>query len=200
MNQPITVFFIGYSGCGKDTQAGLLQKFLEKRDGLGSVLYIYTGDELRKFAEGSSYTAKKIKNDILEVGGKAPDFLAIYAWAEVFNKNFKPEHHLLFSSSPRTAIEAQILDEAMGFYGREKVYPVFLNVSREEAFSRLKKRGRSDDTDEVIRSRLDFFDREVRPALEYYKTQIKNKLVDIDGNPHDENKIHEDILKALALV
>ncbi len=38
--------FIGSSGAGKGTQAGLMKEFLEKRDGEGSVFYIYTGEHL----------------------------------------------------------------------------------------------------------------------------------------------------------
>lgn len=200
MNQPITVFFMGFSGCGKDTQAGLLKAFLEKRDGADSVFYIYTGDELRKLVKEPFYTAKKIQEEVLGPGRKAPDFLAVYAWANILIPRFEPRQHLLFSSSPRTLLEAKILDDMAEFYGREEVYPVFLNVLREEAFQRLKKRGRPDDTDEVINNRLDYFDVKVRPAVEYFRRESANRLVEIDGNPHDAKKIHRDILKASGLL
>ncbi len=58
MQKPFTFLLFGRSGCGKGTQAKLLQDYLEKRDGPGSALYIYVGDKMREFDQGDSLTAK----------------------------------------------------------------------------------------------------------------------------------------------
>lgn len=190
---------IGYSGCGKDTQAGLVQRFLEERDGKGSVLYVYTGAHLRDVEKLGTYTAKLITEKIMKVGAKAPDFLAVWAWAQDIISNLKEGHHLILSSSPRTVLEAKIIDDAFRFYGRENVYPIYLNVNRREAFDRLKARKRFDDTDEAINHRLDYFERDVLPAVEYYRAESKNKLIEIDGNPRDPEQIHKVIKEAIGL-
>lgn len=201
MSNPITVLLLGRSGCGKGTQAELLKKFLEKRGGNGSAIYIYTGEELRKIIKRKkTYTTDLLDKKIMKGGGKAPDFLAIHAWAHAFINKLKPKKHLIIDGSPRTVIEARVLDEAFEFYGRKNVFPALIEITRKEAFLRLKKRGRFDDTDKAINRRLDFYEKYVKPTTEYYKTKSKNKLRSVDGNPRDIRKIHQNILTALNLI
>lgn len=198
---PYNVLFIGRSGSGKDTQAELLQKTLEGRFGEGSVLYIYTGEHLRELSEKHEevFIAKLLKEKVMDVGGKAPDFLACWAWSEDIIYKLKSGQHTIFSSSPRTALEAKVMDEMFEFFDRKNVFPILVDVAREEAFWRLKNRGRADDTDQGINARLDFYEKYVAPVPEYYETESPNKLIRIDGNPRDIQKIHQDILKALRL-
>lgn len=195
----IAVMFMGLAGSGKDTQAELIKKFLEIRDGSGSVLSVNTGHRLRAVMDAPTYTSKLLKENILNKGAKAPDFLALWAWGAEVVEKFKVDQHIIFGGSPRTALEANVLDEAFEFFGIVRVYPIYLRVERQEAFYRLKKRGRFDDTDERINSRLNYFETYVVPAIEYYRKESKNKVIEIDGNPHDEQKIHKDITQALGL-
>lgn len=195
-----TVLLLGRSGSGKGTQAQLLKEFLEKRDGPESVLYIYTGQELRKLGEQDFLISDFLKRKSLLAGEKAPDFLAVYSWVKVLLEKARPNLHLIFDGSPRTLIEAKIMDECFDFLERDFVYPVLIDVSRQEAFLRLKDRGRSDDNEEAINRRLDFYDRDVLPAVEYYQKESRNKLKIVNGNTHDINKIHQDMLKAIGLV
>lgn len=195
----VVAVFMGFSGSGKDTQAGLLKDLLEKKDGPGSVLYIYTGEILRGMIKRGLFMSRIVDEKIIKVGAKAPDFLAIWSWADYLIQNFNGKEHLLFSSSPRTSLEAKTMDDLIEFLGIGRYFPIFLKVDREEASYRLKKRGRADDTDVVINSRLDYFAKHVEPALEYYRTESPNKLIEIDGNPRDPQKIHQNILQALGL-
>lgn len=199
MSTPIAVFFMGLSGSGKDTQAGFLKEFLEKRDGEGSVLYIYTGDILRDLAKKDTSMGRWIQTSVMEAGKTAPASVAIWAWQQFLNENFQGGEHLIFSSSPRTSIEAWALDDFMKGFGISAVFPLFINVRRTEAFRRLKARGRRDDTDETINSRLNYFEDVVRPAVEYFRKESNNQLVEIDGNSQDPQKIHQDILQVLGL-
>ncbi|MBI4114786.1 MAG: nucleoside monophosphate kinase [Candidatus Niyogibacteria bacterium] len=203
----MNVMFMGLPGSGKDTQAEFLQKILEERDGKGSVLYIYTGARLRKTEKSGTYTAGLITEKIMKKGAKAPDFLAIWVWAQSFVSELKKDNHIILSSSPRTLHEAKALDDAFAFYNREYVFPIYLNISLHEASERLSKvvdRGgsddvRIDDVPETINKRLAWFETFVRPAIEYYRTESKNKLIEIDGNPHDPERIHQEIRRAIGL-
>ncbi len=46
-------------------------------------------------------------------------------------------------------------------------------VSEDELFSRLKDRGRADDTEEVIHNRMQVYRDETEPLLEYYRDELK---------------------------
>ena len=197
--EPIMVFFIGLSGSGKDEQAGRLQAALEARDGEKSALYIYTGEILRTLVKTGSFVGQWVGENVMKTGAKAPDSLAVWAWQQALNEKFTGREHLLFSSSPRTVLEAQVFDDFAKAFGFARVYPIFLDVDRTVAFQRLMDRKRADDTPETINSRLDYFEVQVRPALDYFRGKSKHRLIVIDGNPTDRQKIHQDILKALNL-
>ena len=72
---------------------------------------------------------------------------------------------------------------------------VFLiDISREEACKRLIARGRSDDHEEAINERLDWFDEIVMPAITFFNK--KGLLIEINGE-QEIQKIHEDIMSKL---
>ena len=195
MNNFLTILLIGRSGCGKGTQAELLVDFFKKRG--EQVIYIYTGEHLRELSEQNNLTGKFIAERIMKQGGLTPTAFAVYSWTKDLIEKFQGKTHLIFDGSPRTKNEAVIMDEIFEFYGLRDVYPVLIDVSREEAFKRLKARARFDDTDESINHRLDYFEKDVAPAIDYYKGESKNKLRVVDGNPRDIDKIHSDVLKIL---
>ena len=56
--------------------------------------------------------------------------------------------------SPRTLLEAAMMDDAMEFYGRKMSPPVFIETSEEWSTQRLLGRGRSDDSLKSIKERL----------------------------------------------
>lgn len=200
MENPLIFIFFGRSGSGKGTQAELLKKYLEEKYGTNSVLYVYTGAKLRELVgQKELLTARLVDEKVMKAGAKAPDFLAVWAWGERLVKEMDEKKHLIVDGSPRTIMEAKILDESFLFYGRKKIFPLFIDVSREEVARRMKKRGRADDTDEQIKSRLAYYEEYVLPAVEYYEKESKNKLIWIDGNPLDRELIHQNILKAVGL-
>lgn len=199
MNKSIMMFFMGLSGAGKDTQAGLIREFLKKKDGNDSVLWLSTGDVLREIVKSGAYAGKAIDEKIMKLGDIAPPFLATLLWAEKAVRGLAPDKHLVFPSSPRTMQEAEDLDAFALFFGIENVFPVFINVNRDEAYRRLAARGRADDTDAVIRNRLDYFSRHVLPAVRYFRKKSAHPLIEIDGNSPDELAVHQSILKATGL-
>ena len=46
-------------------------------------------------------------------------------------------------------------------------------VGEDELLKRLKDRGRADDTEEVIRNRMQVYSDETEPLLEYYKDELR---------------------------
>ena len=191
MALPQTFIFIGRSGSGKGTQAELLiHHFTERGE---PVFYVQTGEQFRQFLARDSYSTQLAKA-VSSVGNRQPDFLAIYMWADLLVNKFQGKGHLFFDGSPRSLVEAQALDTAMTFYQRELVYVIALHISHTCATDRLTKRARHDDDESGIQKRLAWYDKDVAPALVYYRTNSRYRLVEIDGDRPIE-VVHADILK-----
>lgn len=193
------VVFIGRSGCGKGTQAELLKNLLEEKDGAGSVLYIYTGARLRELANHPEFlTARLLQEKILGPGEKAPDSLAIWAYATEMIHGVAENNHIVIDGSPRTVLEAQALDEMFDFYDRKNIFHVWINAGAEWVRNRMMERGRADDNPKNIELRLAYYEKYVAPAIEFYKKDVKHKLIEINGEQPIE-KVHEDIASVLGL-
>lgn len=193
-----TIIFYGRSGSGKGTQAELLQKYIEKKDPKRQVLYLQTGAALRELAEQNTYTAKKIKK-ILEGGGLLPAFLAVWVWGNFFMNKYTGEEHLLLDGVTRRVDEAPVLDGALKFYGKDKnPAVVILNVSRETAVKYLMKRGRHDDNEDDINERLDWFEENVIPAIDFFRNNPDYNVHEIDGEKSIE-EVHEQLIKSLGI-
>lgn len=193
---PHTFVFVGRSGCGKGTQAGLLMQYMKEKFPDEPIFYLETGQKFRDFTNSEGYTnslAKKIQ----EKGGLQPAFLAVWMWAHIFVEKLVGNENLFIDGTPRKLGEAIIFTESMKFYGR-KPYIVFLNVSRKWSEERLRERQRTDDMSEIIKSRLDWFDTEVAPAIEYFKTNPDVTFLDINGERSIQD-IQDDILGRLKI-
>lgn len=194
-----TYIFIGASGSGKGTQVALLKDYLAKRDPETPIFYMQTGQYFREFIKEDNFAAQ-IARDTVERGGRAPDFLAMYIWSKVFVQNLKPNQHLIIDGSPRSLNEAQNLDIALKFFKREQPAVIYLHVTPEWAtqhlLERAQKEGRADDTEESIRKRLSWFERDVLPAVELYRRDRDYDFIEINGERSIE-EVHRDLMANL---
>ncbi len=192
---PQTFIFIGRSGCGKGTQAELLQKYVKEKDSNGEIFYLETGQNFREFIKGDSFSSR-LASKIYKNGDRQPDFLAIWMWAHILVNQFKGNEHAFFDGITRSLPEAETFTTAMEFYNR-KVNVVYINVSRQWSEDRLRSRGRVDDVDGAeVNKRLDWFDKDSMPAVEYFKTHDLYNVLEINGEQTIE-KVHTDILEQL---
>ncbi len=177
-NTPKTIFLVGRAGCGKGTQAALIRALL----GEDRTLYFYTGQKFRELADGGhTYTTDMLKEKVLGLGLLAPRFLAIWAWADKFIRELKPDQHILLDGSPRIALEAEILMQALTFYNREHAIMLHIDIPASEAIRRLSKRGREDDVPDAIAKRLEVFEKEMKELRVFVTTHPQMELVDING-------------------
>ncbi len=190
MASPQTLVFIGRSGSGKGTQAELLIKQFAARG--EPVFYAETGEQIRKFFATGSYSSQ-LAQKVSLTGNRQPDFMADYMWSNLLLYQFQGVEHLIFDGTPRSLFQAQILDTAMAFYQRELVHVIALHVSHLCAADRLAKRGRNDDDEQGIGKRLAWYEKDVVPALDYYRTNPRYRLVEIDGE-RSIAEVHADIL------
>jgi adenylate kinase len=188
---------IGRSGCGKGTQATLLIETLRKADTSRGVRHIETGQEMRRFIQGDAATQKMAKG-ITESGGLQPEFIATYQWTNVLVNQYNATDHLVFDGSPRKLNEAGTLDSIFAFYGIEKPWIIHLNVDLDEIHNRLLKRGRNDDTRESISRRLAWYETDVAPTVQFYRTNPNYRFLDVNGAGPVE-AIHANVVKKLGL-
>lgn len=173
-----TYILFGRSGSGKGTQAQLLIDFLKQQD--KEVLYIETGEKFREFMMGDSYTAHRTKS-IMETGGLLAPFLPVWIWTNELIQKYTGYQDLILDGLCRKIAEAPVLDSALQFYGIKNAHIIHINVSNEWAFDRMKGRGRADDTDEYIKSRLEWYDTEVLPVLDYFKNRSGYTYIEVNG-------------------
>lgn len=192
-----TIIFIGRSGAGKGMQSGMLQELLKNEKPETPTLYIETGAYFRNFVKGDGYTWERAR-EVNEVGGRQPDFLAVWVWGNIFVDKLRGNEHIMFDGTPRSVGEAKMLDTALSFYERHNPTIVFLNVSQVWAEDRLRGRGRADDLKpEVVAKRLAFFEADVAPAVEYYRNNPAYRFVEVNGEQTPE-EVFGDIVKQLT--
>ena len=192
-----TFIFIGRSGCGKGTQARLLIDEVTRRDPYKrEVLYLETGARFREFIKGDKYS-NKLSSKIAELGGRQPDFLAVWAWSTVLVDEMDNTKHLVVDGMPRSYQEALAFDSAVDFYNLPKPTVIYVNVSKEWSMNRMKERGRADDQSlKMIEKRLEWFDTDVNPAIELFKHHPGYSFVEVNGEqPIDV--VHKDIMSRL---
>ena len=83
----------------------------------------------------------------------------------------------LLDGFPRNVGQAEELKRILAESGHELDAVVELRVDEDELVKRLLARGRSDDTEDVIRHRQQVYRDETAPLLEYYA----DRLVTVDG-------------------
>ena len=195
--QPKTFIFIGRSGSGKGTQAKLLIDALKAADPGRGVLYIQTGEEFREFIKGDGYT-EKLAKESYEAGILMPEFLSIHQWVRALVERYTGDEHIIFDGTPRKFHEAGVLESVFGFYDIEKVWVINVEITPEESLKRLLLRKRLDDDEDNIKKRMAWYETDVAPAVEYYRTNPGYHFLKIDGERSVE-AIHADIVKRLGL-
>lgn len=190
----MVITFIGPSGCGKGTQS----KLLEQEFGFA---YIGSGDLLRRRAEESDFTGKKIRR-IIDQGELVASLVIAGLWEQEMEKikNLPQFPGLIIDGSPRSLFEARLLDSGLSWYEwQDKHQVVYLNISYEESKKRLlakKGRQREDDTLSALKKRWGWFKQQTLPVIEYYRQ--KGQLIEINGELSVQ-EVYQAVIGALGL-
>ncbi len=192
MNSKAIVFF-GRSGSGKGTQAKLLADFLKSKG--REIMYVETGSLLRELSKKENLVGKNIQ-DILKEGYLIPVFIPIWIWTDFIIKNFSGKEDMILDGVCRRLEESVALDSAFNFYKIEKPNILLINVSKEWSYNRMIERKRADDTPKKIQTRLNWYEKNVVPSVEYFRNKSGYNFIEINGEQSIE-KVHKDIIKAL---
>jgi adenylate kinase family enzyme len=197
MQEPFSFVFIGRSGCGKGTQVSLLSDYLKEKYGSHSIFYLEAGKRFRDFIQGDSFSSK-LSEKIYNAGERQPDFLAIWVWSHILVESFTGTEHLIIDGSPRALGEAAAMMTAMKFYGR-KPFIVYIDVSRTWSEEKLLARGRFDDVDQnKVKRRLDWFESDVMPAVEYFEDHPEVTFVRVNGEQSIED-VFKDLINQIRI-
>lgn len=166
------ILLMGPQGSGKSTQAALLASDL-------NLPKISTGDIFRKLAHEDSFEGRRIKA-ILNSGQLIGDLET----AKIVEHRLKKDdcrNGFILDGYPRNKEQRQMFDPKV-----DKAFD--LKVSDEEIIKRLLLRGRDDDTMAAIKKRLELYQKQTSPLLNYYANQ--GILIEIDATGRIEEVQH----------
>jgi adenylate kinase len=166
----MNVLVLGPQGSGKGTQAKLIAKTY-------GVPQIATGDMIREIKELDTELGRRVK-EIYDRGDLVDDATIVELIESRLDRGDTIPGFIL-DGFPRNTAQAEALDELLHRLGRDLDVVFELQVGdREVLLDRIAKRavaeGRSDDTPEAIRKRLEIYDRETAPLVEYYRSTRGN--------------------------
>jgi len=165
---------LGPPGAGKGTQAARLAERL-------GVPAISTGDIFRSNIKNGTELGRRVQ-DITASGALVPDELTNELVRDRLAQADAVDGFLL-DGYPRNVAQVAALDEILAAAGTELDLAVELTVDPQVVVDRLTKRaqieGRADDTEDVVRHRLDVYAEQTAPISRVYAA--RGLLVQVDG-------------------
>ena len=166
----MNILVLGPQGSGKGTQA-------QRIKAMYGIPHIATGDMIREMKELPTPAGREVK-EVYDRGDLVSDDLMIRLIRDRLSRGDTLGGFVL-DGFPRTMAQAEALDALLRDLGRElDVVFEFQLDDRDELVRRMLQRaeeeGRADDTPEAIQRRLELYDRETAPLVEYYRTTRGN--------------------------
>ena len=178
------LLFLGPPGAGKGTQASFIS---ESND----YLHLSTGELLRQEVNKKTTLGIQIK-EIINSGKLVDDKLVLEIVKQNLTNNKKG---WILDGYPRNISQADSLTKVLNELNQplEKVF--YLNLAEDVLVKRLINRGRTDDNENTIRTRLDIYKETTQPLIAYYENL--NILEYIEGD-RDLKTISDEIKQKCA--
>ncbi len=168
---------LGAPGSGKGTQAARLKEHLQ-------VPHISTGDLLRAEVAAGSPLGLQAK-EVMARGDLVSDAILLGMLKDRFSRDDTRAGFIL-DGYPRNLAQAAALDELLASLGQKFDAAVQLTVDNEQIIERLAGRaqaeGRADDSPESVRHRLNVYDQQTAPVIEFYRQHGQLTVVDGVGS------------------
>ena len=166
----MNVLVLGPQGSGKGTQAKLISKTY-------GMPQIATGDMARELRELGTPLGREVK-EIYDRGELLSDELIVRMIRDRLSRGDTIPGFVL-DGFPRNLAQAEALDELLTELDRDLDVVFDLQVAdRETLIERMIKRAaeenRTDDTPEAFRRRLEIYDEQTAPLVEYYRANQAN--------------------------
>jgi adenylate kinase len=190
----MNIVVLGPQGSGKGTQA-------KKIAATYGIPHIATGDMIREMKERPTELGAELR-EVYDRGDLVGDDLMIRLIRDRLDRGDTLPGFVL-DGFPRTLVQAEALDDLMGELARPIDVVFDLQVpDRQQLFDRLMKRAReenrSDDTPEAMQRRLELYDRETAPLVEYYRS-TRGNVVGIHADRSIED-VFSEIQRSLSAV
>lgn len=188
MTKDIVLFGIQWSG--KGTQADLL---LEK---LSEYQYFEPGNILRALKSNDNVLWEHIRDRMNS--GKMVDDAIMFGLFDIYMHLLNDGQYMMIDWFLRTENQLHYFLNQIYLFKRDFV-GVFFDLPRDIAIERLlaraKKEWRVDDNVKSIKTRLDIYEKETVPVIEYFKS--KWKLIVVDANQKIE-QCFDELIKKLS--
>lgn len=212
---PVKIVLLGPPGAGKGTQAkSISNKY--------SIPHISTGDIFRKNISENTPLGIEAKSYI-DNGQLVPDEVTINMVKDRLQEEDCKEGYLL-DGFPRTVSQAEALKSFLNERNEALDASVLIEVPRDFILERMTGRRvcpscgasyhikfnptldgkcelcgsdviqRKDDTEETVKERLDVYEKQTQPLIDFYKNE--DLLLTVDGT-QTINKVFENICKVL---
>ena len=182
---------LGPPGAGKGTQAKRLAKSLD-------IPHLSTGDMLRDAVARATDLGRQAEG-YMSKGELLPDDVIVGIMGDALAEPRCVKGFLL-DGFPRTMAQAEALDQLLESRGDRLDLVPLLAVGEEELVKRLLGRarleGRADDTEDVIRRRLEIYTAQTKPLAAYYRGCGVLSEIAGEGTPDEVYERLESVVKA----
>ena len=170
------IVVLGRQGSGKGTQCSLLQQRYHR------VVHVSTGDMLRDAATSGTPLGRRAEA-IMAAGELIPDDVMCDVVAERLAPLLHSGTTVLLDGFPRTPAQAEALAGMTAPDGL--LGAVLLEVDVQEASERMLARGRGDDTVAGIARRLELYEAQTAPLVDWFADRGLLGRVDGTGAPEE---------------
>ena len=171
---------LGAPGSGKGTQAARLKEHLQ-------VPHISTGDLLRAEVAAGTPLGLEAKA-VMARGDLVSDDILLGMLEDRLSRPDTAKGFIL-DGYPRNLAQADALDRLLQDLGQKFDAAIQLAVDNEQIIERLagraKAEGRADDTPDSVRHRLNVYDQQTAPVIEFYREHGQLTVVDGVGTLDD---------------
>jgi adenylate kinase len=181
------VIIFGPPGVGKGTQSLLIAEKL-------GLVHLSTGEILRNAVENGTKLGLAAK-EVMEAGILVSDEIMVGIIEEELASREMREKGFILDGFPRTLNQAVKLEGILEELQFNDIRIINILVDEEEIIKRLMGRGRKDDTEDIIRHRLQVYREQTAPVRDYFSK--KYKIIDIQG-VGDIAEINSNIIRALG--